>query len=143
MEAAYDQALIALRNDEVPVGAVVVLAGKIIGKGHNQVIRSCSVAMHAEVVAINAASRFISNYRLVGADIYITLEPCHMCAKAIIDARIANIFFSTVEPKTGCIVSIDNFLDKDFLNHQVNYAHGFLQNKCSELLVNFFKDKRA
>jgi tRNA(adenine34) deaminase len=128
---------------EVPVGAVVVRDSMIIGTGFNQNIAMHSVTAHAEMNAINEASKFLKNYRLINCDIYVTLEPCHMCAKAIIDARIKNLYFATPEPKSGAVISIDNLLDKNFLNHRVRYHHGLLQQESSELLKNFFSARRG
>ena len=135
-------AKLAFKNDEVPVGAIVVYNGKIIGRGFNQVIAKSSVCSHAEINAINQASQFIKNYRLNGCDIYVTLEPCHMCAKAIVDARINFLYFGANEPKTGAIETIDQFLNRDDLNHQVNFSGGHLQEQCSRLLREFFQSKR-
>jgi tRNA(adenine34) deaminase len=143
MHEALAQAKLAQEIDEVPVGAIVVKNSKIIGSGFNQNIQLNSVAAHAEIVAINNASNYLNNLRLVNCDIYVTLEPCHMCAKAIVDARFRNLYFATIEPKTGAIISKDFFLDKDFLNHKVNYEYGFLQNESSEMLKNFFLSKRT
>jgi len=142
MELAMTEALKAKNISEVPVGAVIVRDRLIIGSGHNSVIRDRSVTAHAEINAINAASRNLKNYRLTGCDIYITLEPCHMCAKAIIDARIKNVFFATPEPKTGSIISIDNFFDHEHLNHKINYSFGLMQSESSKLLKDFFFDRR-
>ena len=122
MLEAINMAKLAFNDDEVPVGAIVVNNKKIIGRGFNQVIQKNSVSAHAEINAINEASKFIKNYRLKGCDIYVTLEPCHMCAKAIVDARIDNLFFGAYEPKTGAIESIDQFLDRDDLNHKVLFS---------------------
>ena len=109
MSEAIELAKIAYSNNEVPVGAVVILDGEIIGRGFNQVIELNSVIEHAEIIAIREASKKVKNYRLINAALFSTLEPCHMCAKAIIDARIKNLVFATPEPKTGAIVSVDNF----------------------------------
>ena len=135
-------AKLAFKKDEVPVGAIVVNNGKIIGRGFNQVIAKNSVSSHAEINAINAAGQFINNYRLKGCDIYVTLEPCHMCAKAIVDARIDNLYFGAYEPKTGAIISIDRFLDRDELNHKVFFSGGHMQKQSSALLRKFFQFKR-
>ena len=142
MQAALSEAIKAYQINEVPVGAVITLNQKIIGRGFNTVIRDRSVASHAEINAINQASKAIGNYRLINCNLYVTLEPCHMCAKALVDARIKNLYFSTMEPKTGAIISNDNYLEKNFLNHKVNYKHGLLQTESSELLKNFFQSKR-
>ena len=142
MVEAMKMAKLAYDNDEVPVGAIIVKNEKIIGRGFNQVITKNSVSSHAEINAINQASKFTKNYRLNGCDIYVTLEPCHMCAKAIVDARIDNVYFATLEPKTGSIVSVDNFFDKKFLNHRVNYVSGLMQDESSRLLKDFFRMRR-
>ena len=124
------------------MGAIVVKDNKVIGAGFNSVIRDHSVAAHAEINAINAASIITNNYRLANCDLYVTLEPCHMCAKAIVDARIDNVYFAAFEPKTGSIVSVDHFFDKKFLNHKVNYASGIMQDESSSLLKDFFHARR-
>ena len=132
----------ALALNEVPVGAIVVKGNKVIGSGFNTVIRDQSVTAHAEINAINAASKAINNYRLVDCDLYVTLEPCHMCAKAIVDARICSLYFGANEFKTGAIKSIDQFFDRDHLNHKVFYSGGYLQEQSLDLLRQFFKSKR-
>ena len=142
MQLAINQAKQAIASNEVPVGAIVVKDNKVIGAGFNSVIRDHSVTAHAEINAINAASIITNNYRLANCDLYVTLEPCHMCAKAIVDARIDNVYFAAFEPKTGSIVSVDNFFDKKFLNHRVNYASGLMQDESSSLLKDFFRARR-
>ena len=142
MQLAIIEAKKALALNEVPVGAIVVKDNKVIGAGFNSVIRDHSVTAHAEINAINAASIITNNYRLANCDLYVTLEPCHMCAKAIVDARIDNVYFAAFEPKTGSIVSVDNFFDKKFLNHKVNYASGLMQDESSKLLKDFFRARR-
>ncbi len=142
MKEAIKMAELAFQNDEVPVGAIIVYQGQIIGRGFNQVLAKNSVSSHAEINAINQASQFIQNYRLNGCDIYVTLEPCHMCAKAIVDARISSLYFGTNEPKTGAIESIDNFLEREDLNHKVIFSGGHLKEQSSRLLRKFFQNKR-
>ena len=142
MLLAIEEALKAKSLNEVPVGAVVVRENQVIGRGHNSVIRNNSIAAHAEINAINKASKTLNNYRLLNCDLYITLEPCHMCAKAIVDARIKNVYFAALEPKTGSIISVDNFFDKNFLNHKVNYFSGLMQQESSKLLKDFFLERR-
>ena len=132
----------AFNTNEVPVGALIVRQNKIIGTGFNQMIKKNSVTAHAEIIAINNASKLLSNYRLTDCDLYVTLEPCHMCAKAIVDARIKNLYFGAFEPKTGSIKSIDRFLDRNDLNHNVKYSGGHLEAQSAALLKNFFKSKR-
>ena len=112
MIEAINMAEVAFANNEVPVGAIVVHNGEIIGRGFNEVITKHSVSSHAEINAIRAASKKIKNYRLNDCSLYVTLEPCHMCAKAAVDARISSVIFAASEPKTGSIISIDNFFDK-------------------------------
>tara|TARA_Y100000768_G_C23979229_1_gene684782 strand:- start:251 stop:691 length:441 start_codon:yes stop_codon:yes gene_type:complete len=142
MIEAISMARLALKNDEVPVGAVIVKDGNIIGRGFNQVVARNSVVAHAEINAIIDASRLINNYRLIDCDIYVTLEPCHMCAKAIIDARINCLYFGANEPKTGAIQSIDHFFDRKDINHKVYFSGGHMQKESTRLLKNFFQSKR-
>ena len=142
MRLALDEAIKARNANEVPVGAVVIQDHNVIGAGSNSVINDNSVVSHAELIAINQASKNTDNYRLIGCDLYTTLEPCHMCAKAIVDARIRNVYFSALEPKTGSIVSVDNFFDKHFLNHKVHYFSGLMRDESSRLLKDFFLERR-
>ena len=142
MNEAIIMANLAFENDEVPVGAVIVYDNKVIGRGFNQVISKKSVAAHAEINAINQASQFMKNYRLKNCAIYVTLEPCHMCAKAIVDARLDSLYFGANELKTGAIQSIDQFLARKHLNHRVFYSGGHMKEQSSGLLRNFFKIKR-
>ena len=142
MQEALNQANLAKDISEVPIGAVVVKDSQIIGYGFNQNISMHSVAAHAEINAINQASKFIRNYRLIDCDIYVTVEPCHMCAKAIVDARIKTLYFGATEPKTGAVQSIDTFFDSHHLNHKVRYRGGYIENESASLLKNFFRLKR-
>ena len=142
MSLAMDQAKAAYQNNEVPVGAIIVKNNKVIGKGRNRVIENQNVSSHAEIEAIIDASKKIKNYRLNKSTMYVTLEPCHMCLKAMIDARIDEVIFATLEPKTGSIISIDNFLDRIKLNHKVYFRHGLMKEKSEKLLKDFFKDRR-
>ena len=142
MMHAINLAKIAFNENEVPVGAIVVKDGEIIGKGFNQVISKNSIASHAEINAINDASETLKNYRLNNCDIYVTLEPCHMCAKAIVDARMNHVYFAAREPKTGAIESIDKFFEKSHLNHKVNSSGGYLEGESSKLLKEFFHSRR-
>ena len=143
MLEAINMAKLAFEHDEVPIGAVIVNNGEIIGRGFNQVIEKNSISSHAEINAINQASQFIKNYRLKNCDIYVTLEPCHMCAKAIVDARLNHLYYGAKEPKTGAIESIDKFLDREDINHNVVFSGGHMKDESSELLKKFFKSKRA
>ena len=142
MKMALDEAKLSFNDNEVPVGAIIVKDNEVIGYGHNQVIHTNNVTSHAEINAIIDASKNTNNYRLNNAKMYVTLEPCHMCAKAIIDARIDEIVFAAPEPKTGSIISIDNFLDRIPFNHKVSYRHGLMKEESSKLLKDFFKNRR-
>ena len=142
MRLAIHEAENAFANNEVPVGAIIVQEDKIIGKGRNKVIANQNVTSHAEIEAIIDASKKVQNYRLNKSIIYVSLEPCHMCVKAIIDARIDEIVFAAPEPKTGSIISIDNLLDRISFNHKVSYRHGLMKKESSKLLKDFFKNRR-
>ena len=142
MSLAMDQAKAAYQNNEVPVGAIIVKDNKVIGKGRNRVIENHNVSSHAEIEALTDASKKIKNYRLNRSTMYVTLEPCHMCLKAMIDARIDEVIFATLEPKTGSIISIDNFLDRIKLNHKLYFRHGLMKENSEKLLKDFFKDRR-
>ena len=142
MEIALDEAQLSFNDNEVPVGAIIVKDNEVIGSGHNQVINTNNVTSHAEINAIIDASKNTNNYRLNNAKMYVTLEPCHMCAKAIIDARIDEVIFAAPEPKTGSIISIDNIYERIKFNHKTSYKYGLLMNESSNLLKKFFKTKR-
>ena len=142
MSIALDLAKESFDFEEVPVGAVVVKGEKILGKGRNKVISDNDVSSHAEINAIRNASVTIGNYRLNDCVMYVTLEPCHMCAKAIVDARICSVIFGCPEPKTGSIISIDNFFDKKELNHNPQYQNGLFREESSKLLKDFFSMRR-
>tara|TARA_B100000482_G_C12501475_1_gene256766 strand:- start:19 stop:447 length:429 start_codon:yes stop_codon:yes gene_type:complete len=142
MERAIELAKESFDDGEVPVGAVIVQNEKIIGEGKNKVIFENDVTSHAEINAIRAASKKIKNYRLNDCSMYVTLEPCHMCAKAAVDARMSSVIFAASEPKTGSIISIDNFFDKKELNHNPAYQHGLLKDESSKLLKDFFRLRR-
>ena len=142
MSLAIQEAEKAYASNEVPVGAIIVQEDKIIGKGRNRVIANQNVTSHAEIEAIIDASKKVQNYRLNKSIIYVSLEPCHMCVKAIIDARIDEIVFAAPEPKTGSIISIDNLLERISFNHKVSYRHGLMKKESSKLLKDFFKNRR-
>jgi tRNA(adenine34) deaminase len=142
ISCAIHEARKAERKGEVPVGAIIVYRGEIIGKGHNTVISSNSVSCHAEINAINQASHFLKNYRLTNCDIFISLEPCFMCCMAIIQARLRNLYFALRQPKTGAVVSVDNFFDHFSHNHKVNYFETTESIESKELITNFFKNRR-
>jgi len=142
MSLALEEAIKAQEINEVPVGAIIVKDNEVIGRGFNSVIKDNSVSSHAEIKAINQASQHLNNYRLIGCDIFVTLEPCHMCAKAILDARINFLYFGAREPKTGAIESIDAFFHRDDINHKVLFNGGYMQSESSKLLKNFFQNRR-
>lgn len=143
MRAALDEAINAKNRNEVPVGAVVVHKKKIVGFGSNSVIRDLSVTSHAEINAINMASKVLKNYRLKDCVLFSTLEPCSMCASAIVHARICKLYFSAREPKSGAVVSNINFFENNFLNHKVEINEGILRSNSARLLKDFFKERRA
>ena len=142
MSLAILEAEKAFDSNEVPVGAIIVQEDKIIGKGRNRVIANQNVTSHAEIEAIIDASKKVQNYRLNNSTIYVSLEPCHMCVKAIIDARIDEIVLAAPEAKTGSIISIDNLLDRISFNHKVSYRHGLMREESSKLLKDFFINRR-
>ena len=142
MQEALDLAHEAFLMDEVPIGAILVSKGIIVGRGFNQTLSKSTVIAHAEIIAIEDACKNIGNHRLVDMILFSTIEPCHMCAKAIIDARISHIIFGAREPKSGSIVSVDNFLDRSFHNHSVSFEEGILKDECKEIMQRFFKARR-
>ena len=142
MQEALDLAHEAFLMEEVPVGAILVSNGAVVGRGFNQTLSRSSVLAHAELIAIEDASRNIGNHRLVDTILFSTIEPCHMCAKAIIDARISHIIFGAREPKSGSIISIDKFLESTFHNHSVSFEEGILKDECMEIMQRFFRARR-
>ncbi len=142
MIEALKQAKIAEKKDEVPVGAVVVLNGKVIAKARNKRHNKKDVTLHAEIIAIKKACKKLKRWRLENCDIYITLEPCAMCAGAIVAARIKNVYFGAFEKKGGCAGSVFNLLNEPKFNHRCNIKSGILEEECSNILTNYFKSKR-
>ncbi len=128
--------------DEVPVGAIVVLNGEIIGRGFNQPIRTCDATAHAEILAIRSASQFLNNYRLPGTSLYVTIEPCTMCLGAMIHARVDMLVFGATEPRAGAVVSQASLIDAGHFNHQLSFIDGVLAEECSSLMQSFFKSRR-
>jgi tRNA(adenine34) deaminase len=143
MVLALEQANLARAANEVPVGAVVVMEDQVIGEGFNSPILSRDATAHAEVNALRQAGRKLGNYRLGGCDLYVTLEPCVMCAGAIIHARIARLVFGAKDPKTGACGSILNVFDDPRLNHHTDVASGVLAEQCGALLSQFFVERRG
>ena len=142
MQHAIQLAKQAEQEGEVPVGAVLVCDDKIIGEGWNQMIANHDPSAHAEIQAVRSAAQSMKNYRLPNTTLYVTLEPCTMCAGAMIHARITRLVFGAYDPKTGVAESRDRVFDASHHNHQIDVSGGVLQAECSEQLKVFFKAKR-
>lgn len=132
----------AVEAGEVPVGAVVVVAGEIIGQGHNRPIGAKDPTAHAEVVALRAAAQRQANYRLSGATLYVTLEPCAMCSGAMLHARVERLVFGAYDPNSGAAGSVIDVLGVSRFNHRVDVSGGVLENECREQLQSFFRQRR-
>jgi len=143
MQAALAEAGKALEAGEVPVGAVVVLDGEVIGAGFNQPISAADPTAHAEVVALRAAAQALGNYRLTGATMYVTVEPCLMCVGAMVHARIALVVYGAAEPKSGAIQSMTNAHELPGLNHRMSTIGGVLAEESRALLQGFFQSRRS
>lgn len=143
MQRAFELAKEAQAHDEVPVGAVIVYQDQIIGEGWNQPISSNDPTAHAEIIALRDAANKLNNYRLPDATMYVTLEPCAMCAGAIVHARLAKLVYAIDDPKTGAGGSVFNIMQTDELNHKVEIEEGIMGDECRSLIQNFFKEKRA
>ena len=142
MRQALMQARKCLIEDEVPVGAVIVKDGKIIARAHNAVEKTNLATAHAEILCINKACKKLKSWRLDGAELFVTLEPCPMCAGAIVNARIIKVYFGAYEPKSGSAQSKFSVLTDGGLNHSTEFEGGILQDECSNLIKNYFKEKR-
>jgi tRNA(adenine34) deaminase len=142
MRVALEQALEGGIRGEVPVGAVVVIEDEIVGAGFNQPIGGQDPTAHAEIVALREAARRIGNYRLPGATLYVTIEPCQMCVGAMIHARVARLVFGAREPKAGAIESAMRAHEHPALNHRLIATAGVLEDECREVIQRFFRDKR-
>jgi len=143
MDLALAEARNAAAAGEVPVGAVIVSGDEVVGRGFNEPIRSHDPTAHAEIIAMRAAARAMGNYRLKDAVIYCTVEPCMMCAGAMIHARIARLVFGTPDPKAGAAGSIYNVLTDPRLNHRVDVVSGIREDECTALLGEFFAKRRS
>jgi tRNA(adenine34) deaminase len=143
MQQAFKLAQQAEQHDEIPVGAVVVYQGKIIGKGFNQSIMLNDPSAHAEMLATRQAGKYLNNYRLLDCTLYVTLEPCPMCAGLLVHSRIKRLVFASPDLKTGSAGSAFNLVCNEQLNHHVDVTSGVLQTECSQLLSAFFKRRRA
>lgn len=142
MRKALEQAHEARRAGEVPVGAVVVVSGEVVGEGHNQPIGSHDPTAHAEIVAMRDAARRLGNYRLTGATLYVTVEPCMMCVGAMVHARIGTLVFGATEPKAGAIVSTARAHEHAALNHHIDVVDGVLEEECRAVMQAFFRKRR-
>ena len=142
MAEAVAEAEAAREGGEVPVGAIVVFGGGIIGRGRNAVIASSDPTAHAEIVALRDAARAVRNYRLTGATLYSTIEPCAMCAGAIVHARIERLVYGAKDPKAGAVDTHFGVCAADFLNHQVVVEGGILERECRAMIQSFFREKR-
>lgn len=143
MRMALAEARASALADEVPIGAIVVVDGRIVGRGRNQPIAAVDPTAHAEIVALRTAAHAVGNYRLTGATLYVTVEPCLMCAGALVHARIGTLVFGTREPKAGAIVSTQQALAHPALNHRVAVVEGVLEAECRAVLQEFFRARRV
>ena len=143
MEEALIEAKKALTKGEVPIGAVVVLEEDVIGRGYNQPITKNDPTAHAEIMALRDASMNLKNYRLKDTLVYSTLEPCLMCAGALVHARVKKLFYSASDPKSGVIENNGSLVQSSFLNHKMSYEGGVLKAESSKILKNFFLKKRS
>lgn len=142
MAAAIREALKAKAINEVPIGCVIVRDGKIIARGYNKRVTDGSVLSHAEITAIRKACRKTGDWRLEECELYVTLEPCPMCAGAIVQARIPRVYIGSMNPKAGCAGSVMDMFHMDGLNHQVETISGVLGDECSTMLTEFFRELR-
>ena len=143
MAAALDEARRAGAAGEVPIGAVVAIDGAIVGRGFNQPISSSDPTAHAEIVAIRQAARDVGNYRLTGASLCVTIEPCLMCVGALVHARIGTLVYGAAEPRTGAVVSTVRGGELPGHNHQFEVVSGVRESECRELMQVFFKERRG
>ncbi len=142
MKLALKEAEKSKKIDEVPIGAVIVYNGKVIARAHNKMEQTQIATSHAEILAINKACRKLKSWRLLDCEMYVTLEPCAMCAGAIANARMSKVYFGAYEPKSGCAQSRFNVLTDSGLNHSVEFEGGVMQEQCSNILKEYFQNKR-
>lgn len=143
MRAALAEARAAAEAGEVPIGAVAVIGGEIVARGQNRVLRNCDPTAHAEVVALRTAAQAVGNYRLLECELYVTLEPCAMCAGAMIHARLGRLVYGAADPKAGAAGSVLEVLNHPRLNHQMAVTGGVLAEECGALLREFFRERRG
>ena len=142
MKKAISQAKLAMKRDEVPIGCVIVYEGKVISRGYNLRNTRKNTLAHAELIAINRAAKKLGDWRLEGCTMYVTLEPCQMCAGALVQSRIDRVVIGCMNKKAGCAGSVINLLEMDGFNHKVEVDRGVLLGECSRLLTDFFKEMR-
>jgi tRNA(adenine34) deaminase len=142
MQFALEEARGAAATGEVPVGAIIVHDGKVLARSGNRTIRDCDATAHAEIIVIREAARLLSNYRLAGTTLYATIEPCSMCAGAIIQARIPRLVYGADDPKGGAVRSCFEILTNDKLNHRVEVVPGVFASDCAAVLQSFFASRR-
>lgn len=142
LDLALEEARNAGAAGEVPIGAVVVEQGKVVGRGQNRVLRDLDPTAHAEIVALRDAARTVGNYRLTGCELYSTLEPCPMCAGAMTHARLSRLIYAADDPKAGAVSSVMQVLNHPKLNHQMTVTRGVLAEESAELLRTFFRSRR-
>ena len=142
MRLALTEAKKAQKAGEVPVGAVIVKDNKIVSKGHNLCISKNDPTAHAEIVALRKAAKKLKNYRLSGCSVYVTIEPCAMCAGALVNARVKEIFFGAYDKKAGACKSVFKIANNKKLNHRIEFKSGILKNECADIIKKFFEKKR-
>jgi len=142
MREAIRQAQLAEAIGEVPVGAVIVCKGEIIGRGHNRVIADSDPSAHAEIIALREAGKMLCNYRLSDCQVFVTIEPCPMCAGALVQARMARLVYGADDPKAGAVRSVLQVINAPGLNHKMEAVSGVLAAQCAELLQGFFRQRR-
>jgi len=143
MRAALDQALLAQSEGEVPVGAVVVFDGKIVGRGRNCNISQADPTAHAEMVALREAAKFLQNHRLNECSLFVTIEPCAMCAGALVHSRLRRLIYGAADAKAGAVNSVIQVLNHPLFNHQMEVVSGVLEEECAALVQNFFRQRRS
>jgi tRNA(adenine34) deaminase len=143
MSLALKEAAAALAEEEVPVGAVIVFENRVIGRAHNQRERLRDPTAHAEMIAVTQAASYLQNWRLTGCTVYVTIEPCAMCAGALVLARIERLVYGVPDPKAGACGSVFNLVDEPRLNHRIKVRAGIRAEECGEMLRTFFKGRRA
>ena len=143
MRVALEQARLAYAAGEVPIGAVLVMDGRIVARGYNRPIGAVDPTAHAEIVALRAGALAAGSYRLTEAALYVTVEPCLMCVGALVHARVREVIYGALEPKTGALVSTARALDTPGLNHRFTVTGGVLEAECRELMQAFFRERRV